>query len=124
MRTDRGRGIWPNDFQRAQNIKAVEAFLDGLTANSIERMPFARDIVLKSPLDPEHPSIGKEAAFKFLVERVFPKIPVCKATIERHIVEDECVATLWTATFMLPGNREVAVRVGAGRAAARLAGWK
>jgi hypothetical protein len=100
-----------NHLHRAQKIKTVEAFLDGLTANSIEGMPFAPDIVLKSPLDPEHPSIGKEAAFKFLVERVFPKIPVCKAVVERQIVEDECVATLWTATFMLPGNRKVAVPI-------------
>ena len=93
--------------QRTEMIKAVEAFLDGLTHKDIRVMPFAPDIVLKSPLDPEHPSVGQEAAFDFLTRRVFARIPVRKAEIERHIVGDDCVATLWTATFALPKGETV-----------------
>src|SRR5256885_6607111 len=92
-------------------VKAVEAFLDGLTQNSVERMPFAPDIVLKSPLDPEHPSVGRAAAFAFLTERVFPRIPIRKAEVERHIVEGDCVATLWKATIGLPTGREAVVPI-------------
>ena len=44
---------------REQKLRAVQAFLDGLVNKDIERMPLAADLVLMSPLDPEHPLIGK-----------------------------------------------------------------
>ena len=89
----------------------MQAFLDGLVNKDIERMPLAADLVLMSPLDPEHPLIGKAAAAEFLHTRVFPRIPVHKAEVERHVIEGECVATLWKATFMLPGNKQVVVPI-------------
>ena len=49
----------------------MQAFLDGLVSKDIEGMPLAADLVLTSPLDPEHPLIGKAAAAEFLHTRVF-----------------------------------------------------
>ncbi len=92
-------------------IEAVQAFLDGLTANSVEKMPLAADVVLKSPLDPDHPLVGKAAAAEFLKQRVFPRIPVRKAEVERHLTEGDCVATLWKATFAPPGREEIVVPI-------------
>ena len=97
--------------QADPKISAVGAFLRGLTENSVEKMPLAQDVVLKSPLDPDHPLLGKEAAVEFLKSRVFPRIPVRKAEIERHMIEGERVATLWTATIALPSGREVEVPI-------------
>jgi ketosteroid isomerase-like protein len=97
--------------ERGDKVQAVEAFLEGLTLNNIDMMPFAADVVIKSPLDPEHPSVGREAAFTFLTERVFPRIPVRKAEVERHLIEGDCVATLWKATFALPGGKEAVVPI-------------
>jgi predicted ester cyclase len=96
---------------REEKLRIVEAFLEGLTRSSIDMMPFASDVVLKSPLDPEHPSVGREAAFAFLANRVFPRIPVRKAQVERHIVEGDYVGTLWRATFSLPNDREVVIPI-------------
>jgi predicted SnoaL-like aldol condensation-catalyzing enzyme len=96
---------------RDQKIEAVQAFLDGLTAGDVEKMPLAADVILKSPLDPDHPLIGKAAAAEFLKTRVFPRIPVRKAAVERHLVEGDCVATLWTATFAPPGGKEIVVPI-------------
>ena len=48
---------------------------------------------------------------EFLKSRVFPRIPVRKAEIERHMIEGERVATLWTATIALPSGREVEVPI-------------
>jgi len=67
--------------------------------------------VLTSPPDPEYPLIVKAAAAEFLHTRVFPRIPVHKAEVERHVIEGECVATLWKATFMLPGNKRAVVPI-------------
>jgi limonene-1,2-epoxide hydrolase len=92
-------------------IAAVEAFLGGLTQNSVDKMPLAPDVVIKSPLDPEHPLVGRQAAVAFLETRVFPRIPVRKAEVERHMTEGECVATLWKATFALPGGKQVDVPI-------------
>jgi ketosteroid isomerase-like protein len=92
-------------------ISAVEAFLGGLTDNSVDRMPLHPDVVLKSPLDPDHPLRGREAAVAFLERQVFPRIPVRKAEVERHMIEGDCVATLWKATFALPGGKEVDVPI-------------
>lgn len=92
-------------------IAAVQAFLDGLTTNRVEGMPLHPDLVLKSPLDPDHPSRGRDAAVAFLEKRVFPRIPVLEARVERHVIEGNCVATLWTATFALPGDKEVDVPI-------------
>lgn len=97
--------------QADPRISAVEAFLSGLTANSVDKMPLHPDLVLKSPLDPDHPLRGKAAAVAFLESRVFPRIPVRKAHVERHMIEGNCVATLWTATFALPGGKEVDVPI-------------
>jgi len=96
---------------REQKLCAVQAFLDGLVSKDIEGMPLAADLVLTSPLDPEHPLVGKAAAAEFLHTRVFPRIPVHKAEVERHVIEGECVATLWKATFMLPGNKQAVVPI-------------
>jgi limonene-1,2-epoxide hydrolase len=90
--------------ERNAKISAVEAFLAGLTTNDIAKMPFAPDIVLASPLDPEHPARGRDAVIAFLKKRVFPKVPVRSARVERHIVEGDSVATLWEATFNLDGT--------------------
>ncbi len=92
-------------------FKAIEDFLAGLTSNDGEKMPFANDIVLTTPIDPEHPLIGKQAAFDFLKARVFPRIPVRKAEIERHLVDGDCVGPLWKATFAPAGRREVVVPI-------------
>jgi ketosteroid isomerase-like protein len=97
--------------QTDPRIAAVAAFLGGLTDNSVDRMPLHPDVVLQSPLDPDHPLQGKEAAVQFLENRVFPHIPVRKAEVERHVIEGDCVATLWTATFGLPGGKEVDVPI-------------
>jgi ketosteroid isomerase-like protein len=99
------------DTQREQTIRAIEAFLDGLVRSSADTMPFDPDIVLISPLDPEHPKRGKEQAIEFLKTRVFPKIPVRGAKIERHIVEGENAATLWEATFKDARGGDVVVRI-------------
>lgn len=96
--------------KREENTRAVEAFLNGLTRNSVDLMPFAPHVILKSPLDPLHPSIGEDAVRAFLTTRVFPEIPVQRADVERHIVEGDYVATLWTALFNLQG-REVSVPI-------------
>ena len=98
----------PHDKQ--SQIAAVGAFLTGLTKNSVDAMPFADDILLTSPLDPAHPARGPEAVIAFLEDQVFPKVPVASARIERHIVEGDAVATLWTATFRLP-DRDVVVPI-------------
>jgi ketosteroid isomerase-like protein len=97
--------------ERAEKLRAVEAFLQGLTRNNTRMMPFAPDVVLKSPLDPEHPAVGREAAVAFLEDRVFPRIPVRKAEVERHIVEGDCVATLWNATIALRNGSEVVIPI-------------
>ena len=89
----------PHDKQ--SQIAAVEAFLTGLTRNSVEAMPFADDILLTSPLDPAHPAHGRQEVVAFLPNQVFPNVPVAAAKIERHIVEGDAVATLWEATFRL-----------------------
>lgn len=92
-------------------VRAVEAFLEGLVKRSVDGMPFAPDIVLISPLDPANPKRGREQAFEFLKTRVFPKIPVRAATVERHIVEGEYVATRWDATFKDATGRDVLVPI-------------
>jgi limonene-1,2-epoxide hydrolase len=97
--------------QTDPKIAAVEAFLSGLTENSVHKMPLAPDVVIKSPLDPEHPLVGREAAVAFLQDRVFPRIPVRKATVERHMTDGDCVATLWKATFALRGGKQVDVPI-------------
>jgi ketosteroid isomerase-like protein len=94
-----------------ERLKAIDDFLDGLTSNDVEKMPFADDIVLVSPIDPDHPLVGKRAAIDFLETKVFPKIPVRKAEVERHVIDGDCVATLWTATFEPVGGREVVVPI-------------
>ena len=99
------------DTQREQTIRAIEAFLDGLVKSKSDIMPFDRDIVLISPLDPEHPKKGKEQAIEFLKTRVFPRIPVRGANIERHVVEGEYAATLWEATFKDARGSDVVVRI-------------
>jgi hypothetical protein len=65
-----------------EKLKAIEDFLAGLISNDIEKMPFAEDVVLVSPIDPDYPLVGKRAATDFLRTKVFPKIPVRKAEIE------------------------------------------
>jgi predicted SnoaL-like aldol condensation-catalyzing enzyme len=97
--------------QHDQRLHAIHAFLEGLTEDDVEKMPFAPDIILASPLDPEHPLIGKEAAIAFLKNRVFPRIPVRKAEVERHIVDGDCVGTLWKATFAPKGGKEIVVPI-------------
>lgn len=97
--------------KRDMSIQAVEAFLSGLVESDVERMPFAPDVVLASPLDPGHPAVGKEAVVQFLETRVFPRIPVHDAQVERHIVEGEYVVTLWKAMFKSPENGDVFVRI-------------
>ena len=74
-------------------------------------MPFAEDVVLVSPIDPDHPLVGKRAATDFLRTKVFPKIPVRKAEIERHVVDGDCVGTLWKATFAPAGGAEIVVPI-------------
>ena len=74
-------------------------------------MPFDPDIVLISPLDPEHPKKGKEQAIEFLKTHVFPKIPVRAAKVKRHIIEGEYAATLWEATFKDARDGDVVVRI-------------
>jgi len=96
---------------RDERIRAIEAFLEGLTQKDTGKMPFAADIVLTSPLDPDHPLIGREAATTWLKERVFPRIPVTKAEVDRHIVEGDYVATLWKASFSPAGGRNVVVPI-------------
>jgi len=97
-----------NDDRR---LLAIDAFLKGLTEDDVDRMPFARDVILASPLDPEHPLIGRDAAVQFLKTRVFPNIPVRKAEVERHIVDGEHIGTLWKATFVPPGGDEIVVPI-------------
>jgi limonene-1,2-epoxide hydrolase len=97
--------------QADPNITAVEAFLRGLTENSVAKMPLHPNVMLQSPLDPDHPARGRAAAIEFLERRVFPRIPVRKAEVERHMIEGECVATLWKATFALANGKEVAVPI-------------
>jgi ketosteroid isomerase-like protein len=121
MKRNDARGVseerlWPDrgtDMATANDdkLKAIEDFLAGLTSNDLEKMPFANDIVLISPIDPGHPMVGRQAAFDFLKTRVFPRIPVRKAEIERHLVDSDCVATLWKATFAPAGGREVVVPI-------------
>jgi predicted SnoaL-like aldol condensation-catalyzing enzyme len=94
-----------------QRLQAIDAFLAGLTSNDVAKMPFADDILLASPLDPGHPLKGKAAAIQFLENHVFPTIPVRKAEVERHLVEGECVATLWKATFAPVGGGEAVVPI-------------
>src|SRR3954470_6073477 len=94
-----------------EKLKAIEDFLAGLTSNDVEKMPFADDMVLTSPIDPDHPLVGKTAAIDFLKTQVFPKIPVRKAEIERHLVDGDCVGTLWKGTFAPAGQREVEVLI-------------
>ena len=94
-----------------ERLKAIDDFLDGLTSNDVEKMPFADDIVLVSPIDPDHPLVGKHAAVDFLETKVFPKIPVRKAEVERHVIDGDCVATLWKATFAPAGRHEVVVPI-------------
>jgi limonene-1,2-epoxide hydrolase len=96
--------------EKTTKVRTVEAFLEGLTRNDIDMMPFASDVVLASPLDPEHPARGKANVVAFLKTRVFPKVPVHSAKVERHIVEGDNVATLWEATFKLSG-RDVVVPI-------------
>jgi ketosteroid isomerase-like protein len=92
-------------------LRAIDNFLAGLTSNDVEKMPLASDIVLTSPIDPGHPLVGKPAVVDFLKRRVFPRIPVRKAQVERHVVDGDCVATLWKATFAPAGRREVDVPI-------------
>jgi ketosteroid isomerase-like protein len=92
-------------------LRAIHAFLDGLTKADVERMPLAPDIVLASPLDPEHPLTGKESVVQFLKTRVFPKIPVRDTQVERHIVDGDCVGTLWKATFASKDGTDIVVPI-------------
>src|SRR5438874_980792 len=89
----RCRHMVPHDKQ--SQIAAVEAFLTGLTKNDVQAMPLADDILLTSPLDPEHPARGRKDVIAFLEKEVFPKVPVASAKVERHIVEGDPVAQLW-----------------------------
>ncbi|MEN3380231.1 MAG: glyoxylase family protein [Hyphomicrobiales bacterium] len=99
------------DNKQDPRLRAIDAFLAGLTSNDVDKMPFADDILLASPLDPDHPLKGKAAAIHFLKTRVFPTIPVRKAEVERHIVEGDCVATLWKATFAPSRDGEVVIPI-------------
>jgi limonene-1,2-epoxide hydrolase len=99
------------DDQPDERLRTIHAFLKGLTKDDVDQMPFAPDIVLASPLDPEHPMVGRDAAIRFLKTRVFPSIPVRKAEIERHIVEGEYIGTLWKATFAPASGGEVVVPI-------------
>ena len=94
-----------------EKLRAIDKFLAGLTSNDVEKMPLANDSVLISPIDPGHPLVGKPAVIDFLKKRVFPRIPVRKAEVERHVVDGDCVGTLWKATFAPAGGREVAVPI-------------
>jgi SnoaL-like domain len=99
------------DNSRDIKIQAVEAFLSGLVESDVNKMPFAADVILASPLDPEHPAVGREAVVQFIKTRVFPRIPVRNAKVERHIVEADCVATLWEAKFKSPEGGDVFIRI-------------
>ena len=99
------------ESNRQVNVQACEAFISGLVDSDVANMPFAPDVVLASPLDPAHPAVGKDAVVQFLKSRVFPKIPVHRARVERHIVEGEYVATLWTATFKSTEGHNVDVPI-------------
>ena len=99
------------DTKPDARLQAVKAFLAGLTSNDVNKMPFADDVLLANPLDPDHPLKGKTAAIQFLETQVFPIIPVHKAEVERHLIDGECVATLWKATFAPAGAGEVVVPI-------------
>ena len=99
------------DPASTDKLRAIEDFLSGLTTNDVEKMPLADDILLVSPIDPDHALKGRRAVAAFLETRVFPKIPVRKAEVERHVVDGDCVGTLWTATFAVHGGSEVKVPI-------------
>ena len=40
---------------REGKLSAVQAFVDGLVSKDTEPMPLTADVILTSPLDPEHP---------------------------------------------------------------------
>lgn len=80
---------------KSDNINLVEMFLAGLEQKSIEIMPSADDIVLISPLRPELPYRGREAVNTFLKRQVFPSFSKLKANIERHLVDENAICTLW-----------------------------
>jgi|SRR5882724_1151949 len=90
-------------------LRAIEDFLAGLTSNDVDKMPFADDIVLTSPIDPDHPLVGKRAAIGFLRTKVFPKIPVRKAEIERHVVDGEVVVPIFDF-FRIAGGKITELR--------------
>jgi ketosteroid isomerase-like protein len=100
-----------SDHQQDPRLRAVDAFLAGLTTDDVGKMPFADDVLLASPLDPDHPLRGKAAAIEFLKTRVFPVVPVRTAEVERHLVDGEYVATLWTATITPASGGELVVPI-------------
>ena len=100
-----------SDRDRGLKVQAVESFLAGLVDSDLSKMPFAADVVLAGPLDPEHPAVGKEAVIRFLKTRVFPRIHVRSAEVERHIIEGDFVATLWQAVVISPEGGNVHVRI-------------
>lgn len=78
---------------RAETIRIVEAYMNGLGNRDFSRVPFAEDFTYQSPLLPNlvgQPSLSGAAAIEFL-QSLFPAITGVE--IRQHIVEGEyCVS--------------------------------
>jgi predicted ester cyclase len=97
--------------ERERAVRAVEAFLEGLVKSSVDGMPLAPRRHSDQSTRSGKSQKRKRAGFEFLKPRIFPKIPVRAATVERHIVEGEYVATRWDATFRDAKGSDVLVSI-------------
>lgn len=75
---------------REAKVAIVEAYLQGLAAKDISRVPFAADVTFEGPRVP--PLAGRDAVVGFLT-MILPAIKDIR--IKQHIVEGDYVATVF-----------------------------
>jgi hypothetical protein len=81
---------------RQRKIDVVERFLDGLRKKDMSSVPFAPDVVLKSPLTHPNVTAANASEFRRFLADLLPKLPPVKhVSVRWHMVEGDQVVTLW-----------------------------
>lgn len=78
-------------MSREENIRLVEAYLDGLLRRDTEGMSFAENVTFEGPTMPKLE--GRQTVLGFLKKIMFPAVK--NIEVKQHIVEGEYVATVF-----------------------------
>jgi hypothetical protein len=85
-----------NERGRRAKIEAVKRFIEGIGRKDMSGVPFAPNVLLRSPLT--HPAATASSASEFVafLSVLFPKLPPSLETrIHWHVVEGDHVITRW-----------------------------